>query len=176
MVRNLFFFLLAFSLFSCGVGKGYSPTPTVTVTESTDTPQKLSRKTLREKAKANAIIASALSFSGTPYKYGGITRRGMDCSGLVHIALKENSIAFPRVSYQMAKEGKKIPLRKVQKGDLLYFKTSKGRRRINHMGLVVAVRDKDIQFIHATTSRGVLVSSLRDSYWGRAFVKAMRIL
>lgn len=176
MARNLFFFLLAFGLFSCGTSKDYSPTPTVAVTEATDTSRKQSRKALRKRTKANAIITSALSFSGTPYRYGGSTRQGMDCSGLVHIALKENGIAFPRVSYQMAKEGKKVPLRKVRKGDLLYFKTSKGRRRVTHMGLVVAVRGKHIQFIHATSSRGVLVSSLQEGYWNRAFVKAMRIL
>ena len=178
MVQNIFFFLLGFGLLSCATGKGTpaSPTPTVAVAESADAPRKHSRKALRKKTKANAIIATALSFSGTPYKYGGSTHQGMDCSGLVHVALKENGIAFPRVSYQMAKEGKKIPLRKVQRGDLLYFKVSKGKRRINHMGLVVAVRSKDIQFIHATTSKGVLVSSLRERYWDRAFVKAMRIL
>ena len=76
----------------------------------------------------------------------------------------------------MAMEGQKIDVDDVQKGDLLYFKTSKSGKRINHVGLVVEVDGDDIRFIHATTSRGVLVSSLREGYWNSAFVKAMRIL
>ena len=100
----------------------------------------------------------------------------MDCSGLVYVALLEHGIPFPRTSYQMAQEGQKIDLREVEKGDLLYFKTSKTGKRINHVGLVVEVEGDDIRFIHATTSRGVLVSSIREGYWNHAFVKAMRIL
>ena len=83
---------------------------------------------------------------------------------------------FPRTSYQMALEGQKIGVGNVEKGDLLFFKTSKTGKRINHVGLVVDVDGRDIKFIHATTSRGVLVSSLREGYWNSAFVKAMRIL
>jgi cell wall-associated NlpC family hydrolase len=100
----------------------------------------------------------------------------MDCSGLVYVSLKENDIMFPRTSYQMALEGQKIGVGNVEKGDLLFFKTSKTGKRINHVGLVVDVDGRDIKFIHATTSRGVLVSSLREGYWNSAFVKAMRIL
>jgi len=83
---------------------------------------------------------------------------------------------FPRTSYQMAMEGQKVRVKEVQKGDLLYFQTSKSGKRINHVGLVVDVNGDDIKFIHATTSRGVLVSSLREGYWNSTFVKAMRIL
>ena len=100
----------------------------------------------------------------------------MDCSGLVYVSLKENDIVFPRVSYQMAEEGKRIKVADVQKGDLLFFKTSKGGKRINHVGLVVDVQGDDIKFIHSTTSRGVIVSSLREGFWNYSFVKATRIL
>lgn len=180
MFRKTIILLLIFAITSCGTGKKrrtYSKTRTVTVEGSTeDTSPRKSRKEERINEKAEAIIATAMTYSGTRYKYGGTTNKGMDCSGLVFVSLKENDILFPRTSYQMALEGQKIDVQDVQKGDLLYFKTSKRGKRINHVGLVVEVDGDDIKFIHATTSRGVLVSSLREGYWKYAFVKAMRIL
>ncbi|WP_222981719.1 C40 family peptidase [Flagellimonas meishanensis] len=179
MLRKTLILLLIFSLASCGSKKRtYSKTRTVTVAGSTEdsTSTRESSKEERKNAKAEAIISTALQFSGTRYKYGGITESGMDCSGLVYVSLKENDIAFPRASYLMAQEGKPVRVAEVEKGDLLFFKTGKTGRRINHVGLVVDVDGKDIKFIHATTSRGVLVSSLREGYWNHAFVKAMRIL
>ncbi|WP_318310393.1 C40 family peptidase [Flagellimonas crocea] len=185
MLRKTIILLLLFAITACGPGKKrrtYSKTRTVTVEGSTtDTsPEKESKKESkkegRKNAKANEIISTALAYSGTRYKYGGTTKKGMDCSGLVYVSLKENDILFPRTSYQMAMEGQKIRVNQVEKGDLLFFQTSKTRRRINHVGLVVEVDGDDIKFIHATTSRGVLVSSLREGYWNSAFVKAMRIL
>ncbi|GAB4508580.1 MAG: C40 family peptidase [Allomuricauda sp.] len=181
MLRKTIILLLFFALMACGPGKKrrtYSKTRTVTVEGSTrDTsPERTRKKEGRKNAKAEAIISTAMSYSGTRYKYGGTTKRGMDCSGLVYVSLKENDIMFPRTSYQMALEGQKIGVGNVEKGDLLFFKTSKTGKRINHVGLVVDVDGRDIKFIHATTSRGVLVSSLREGYWNSAFVKAMRIL
>ncbi|MEC7264035.1 MAG: C40 family peptidase [Bacteroidota bacterium] len=180
MFRKTIILLLFFAIIACGPGKKkrtYSKTRTVTVEGSTeDTLPRKSKKEERINEKADAIISTAMSYSGTRYKYGGTTNKGMDCSGLVYVSLKENDIMFPRSSYQMAMEGQKIEVEEVQKGDLLYFQTSKSGKRINHVGLVVEVDGDDIKFIHATTSRGVLVSSLREGYWKYAFVKAMRIL
>lgn len=181
MLRKTIFLLFLFALIGCGPGKRkrtYSKTRTVTVEGSIKetSPEEKPEKEERENAKAEAIISTAMEFSGTRYKYGGTTKKGMDCSGLVYVSLKENEILFPRTSYQMALEGEKIRVEDVEKGDLLFFKTSKTGKRINHVGLVVDVDGDDIKFIHATTSRGVLVSSLREGYWNYAFVKAMRIL
>ncbi len=182
MLRKTIILLLIFTLASCGSSKRkrtYSKTKTVTVPGApkvVESLEKKSKKEIKKNAKADAIVSTAMQFSGTRYKYGGTTEKGMDCSGLVYISLKENDIQFPRTSYQMALEGEKIRVPQIQKGDLLFFKTSKRGKRINHVGLVVAVEENDVQFIHATTSRGVLVSSLREGYWNYAFVKAMRIL
>jgi len=126
--------------------------------------------------KSEDIIDTALSYSGVRYKYGGTTRKGIDCSGLLYISFMEHDIYLPRVSFYMANEGKRIDLNEVTKGDLLFFSTSKRRKRINHVGLVVAIEGGEIKFIHATTSRGVIVSSLQEGYWNYAFVKATRIL
>ncbi|TRZ43245.1 NlpC/P60 family protein [Robertkochia solimangrovi] len=125
---------------------------------------------------ADKIVRTALGFSGTRYRYGGTTKKGMDCSGLVYVSFGDNEISMERSSSQMATQGDEIPLRKVKKGDLLFFTTGNNKRRINHVGLVVSVDGDDIQFIHSTTSRGVLVSSLSEGYWNYAFNQARRIL
>lgn len=127
-------------------------------------------------SKADAIINTALTFSGVRYKYGGTTRKGMDCSGLLYVAFSEHDIALPRTSSSMAERGKRIRVNDVAKGDLLFFKTTRGSKRINHVGMVVKVEQDEVKFIHASTSRGVTISSLREGFWNHAFVKATRIL
>ncbi|MBC6998960.1 C40 family peptidase [Cytophaga sp. FL35] len=129
-----------------------------------------------ERTKADDIIKSALEYSGVRYKFGGTTKKGMDCSGLLYVAFGENDVDLPRTSYHMAEEGKNIKIKDVEKGDLLFFRTSRRAKRINHVGMVVAVEDNEIKFVHASTSRGVIVSSLREGYWNSAFVKATRVL
>ena len=126
--------------------------------------------------KADEIINTALSFSGTRYKFGGTTKKGMDCSGLLYISFGEHDVQLPRTSIHMAEEGHRVTVKNVEKGDLLFFKTSRGSKRINHVGMVVGTDNNEITFIHASTSRGVTVSSLRDGFWNQAFVKATRIL
>ncbi|WP_420320444.1 C40 family peptidase [Flagellimonas sp.] len=181
MLKKTLCFLALLMLVGCGSKKRtYSKSKPLVVSVEGSTeeivPPTKTRKQEKKDTRANAIITTALTFSGTRYKYGGTTKKGMDCSGLVFVSLKENDISFPRTSYQMAEQGKRIKLNEVQKGDLLYFKTSTRGKRINHVGLVVDVKGTDIKFIHSTTSRGVIVSSLREGYWNHAFVRAMRIL
>nr|WP_299048168.1 C40 family peptidase [uncultured Polaribacter sp.] len=127
-------------------------------------------------SKVDKIVANAMQYRGVGYKFGGTTKRGMDCSGIVYVAYGSQNVLLPRISRDMAKRGKKVSLNKVKKGDLLFFKTNKGRRSINHVGLVVSHQKGVIRFIHSTTSRGVIVSPLLEKYWKNSFVKATRIL
>ncbi|MGB5315745.1 MAG: C40 family peptidase [Robiginitalea sp.] len=127
-----------------------------------------------EETPADAVVETALTFTGVRYKYGGTTRKGMDCSGLLYTSFLENDIPLPRTSEMLSEEWKKIQVNKVQKGDLLFFKTRRGKAKINHVGLVVDVQKEEVKFIHSTTSRGVIVSSLQEGYWNHAFVKATR--
>lgn len=126
--------------------------------------------------KTERIVAQAQAFSGTKYKFGGTTAKGMDCSGLVYVAFQKENIVLPRVSREMAKKGKPVSKNSAQAGDLVFFKTNKNSRQINHVGLVTAVKSGQIYFIHATTSRGVLTSSLNENYWKRAFVEVRRVI
>lgn len=182
-MRTSCYILFLFLLVGCGASKkktSQSQERKITVEASNaDTPP--IKKSKKEKLgpaelKADHIIGTALSFSGVRYKFGGTTKKGMDCSGLLYVAFSEHKVQLPRISYQMAEEGRPVRVKNLVKGDLLFFKTSKGRKKINHVGMVVAVRGEDVKFIHSTTSRGVIVSSLREGYWNYAFVKATRVL
>jgi len=126
--------------------------------------------------KANEIIGTALKYTGVKYKYGGTTKRGMDCSGLLYVSFSSHDVEIPRVSHMIADQAETIDVQTVTRGDLLFFKTTRRGKRINHVGLVVAINGDDIRFIHSTSSRGVIVSSLKEGYWNSAFVKAARIL
>ncbi|WP_339841340.1 C40 family peptidase [uncultured Maribacter sp.] len=188
-MRILPYFLIVCFLASCGTSKKTSSsdkerkisvaaannarTGTVVVTKTPSEPRVTTNYNV---TKADEIINTALSFSGVRYKFGGTTTRGMDCSGLLYISFGEHDVQLPRTSFHMAEEGHRVTVKNVEKGDLLFFKTSRGSKRINHVGMVVGTENDEITFIHASTSRGVTVSSLRDGFWNQAFVKATRIL
>lgn len=125
---------------------------------------------------AVAVIENAQDYEGVRYKFGGTTRKGMDCSGLIYVSFKKENILLPRISRDMAKKGHSVRLSNVKEGDLLFFKTSKSKSTINHVGLVTESKNGSIEFIHATTSKGVITSSLKENYWNSAFVEARRIL
>ncbi len=183
-MRKIFIAFFFFLITACGVVKKkttYSKTRKITVEGSKEVTVD-NKEVLKENgvgtftSKADEIINTALTYSGVRYKYGGTTKNGMDCSGLVYVAFGENNVPLPRISYEMAETGEHIKIKDVTKGDLLFFKTSKRGKKINHVGVVVAVEDDEIKFIHASTSRGVIVSSLREGFWNYAFVKATRVL
>lgn len=125
---------------------------------------------------ATNIVNIAKEYNGVRYKYGGTTQRGMDCSGLICTAFKSENIQLPRTSLAMSKEGRPIPLNDIQKGDLLFFQTNKNKKVVNHVGLVVESLPGRIDFIHSTSSKGVIISNLNESYWNLAFYEARRVL
>ena len=126
--------------------------------------------------KAYKVVRTAKKFEGTRYKYGGTDKRGMDCSGLIYVSFLEEGLSLPRTSRAMSLEGERLYLKDVNIGDLLFFETNKNRKVINHVGLVVDVDEDGIYFIHSSTSRGVIISSLSESYWYNNFVMARRVI
>ena len=127
-------------------------------------------------SQANRIIDYAFAFDGVRYKRGGTTMEGMDCSGLVVTAFDSENISLPRVSRDIALTGNSIDLNHVTKGDLLFFATRKNSRTISHVGIVTTARDGFVEFIHASTSNGVIVSNMAEKYWYFAFIQARRVL
>lgn len=124
---------------------------------------------------AEKIIADATCKIGSPYRFGGTTNAGYDCSGLVFTSFKKYDLSLPRTSKEMAKEGKIINKSNAQKGDLIFFKTG-GSSQINHVGLIVDVNRDDIKFVHSSTKKGVIISSITEDYYQKSFVQINRIL
>lgn len=117
-------------------------------------------------------ILQASKFYGSDYKWGGISRGGMDCSGFVYTAFRLNGIYLKRDSYMQAEDGQAVPIDKLEAGDLVFFK-SKRAHRINHVGIYIG----NGNFIHSSRGRsGVAVSSLSEGYFRNNFVCARRVL
>ncbi|MDB0602486.1 C40 family peptidase [Tenacibaculum maritimum] len=130
----------------------------------------------KEASIADKIVWTAVSYKGVPYKYAGSNRKGMDCSGLIYTSFKSRNIDLPRTSRQMYEKGYLVRLKEVKRGDLLFFKTTNKRGKVNHVGLVTSIKNSEIRFIHSTSSKGVIVSSLKESYWKKAFIKAKKVI
>ena len=127
-------------------------------------------------AKAASILSDAEKYLGAPYRAGGMTYSGFDCSGFVNTVFAENDIKLTRRSADQAKEGVGINIENVKHGDLLFFATA-GGKRVSHVGIVHTItNDGEIKFIHASTSKGVIISSLEEAYWDKAFLFARRVL
>lgn len=123
--------------------------------------------------KTSLVLKEAKSYLGTPYKYAGIDRDGIDCSGLIYITHKKIGIDLPRSSGEQSNFGIFIDINDVTPGDLLFFNTSGSG--ISHSGMVEEIKNNEIFFIHASTSKGVIISSLEETYWKSRYVSARRI-
>jgi cell wall-associated NlpC family hydrolase len=134
-----------------------------------------------KKESANQIIDKIISTAteniGVRYKTAGTTKSGYDCSGLVYSCFGLHDVKLPRSSYEQSKIGIELGqnLKNAKKGDLIFFKTNR-RSQINHVGIVTEVHDGEVQFIHACTSKGVIISSLKQTYYQNTFVQINRIL
>lgn len=108
---------------------------------------------------------------GTPYRYGGMGRGGVDCSGFVYLTFRDRfDLQLPRTTVAQTDIGTRISKDELLPGDLVFFKTGSGEN-----GLHVGIYDTDDQFIHASTSQGVIRSSLNNVYWKKVFWQARRI-
>jgi len=163
------------------VKKATEVSQTVTTTTTTVS-EKTAKEIEEEKAlafmyssKANYLIAKASENLGTPYRSGGITSAGFDCSGLMFTTFKNIDMILPRSSYEMANYGKKIDKSIAQKGDLIFFATF-GRGRVSHVGMITEILDDEIKFIHSSTQAGVIISSTKEDYYAKSFVQINRVL
>ena len=118
---------------------------------------------------ASVVVRTARHEIGTPYRYGGSTPRGFDCSGLVHYAYQRAGIKVPRTTRGLLRRAHRVALSKLRPGDVLFFRVDPPK--ISHVGIYIGHG----RFVHAPSS-GKLVSyaSLNDDYWSRHVVSAGR--
>ena len=113
-----------------------------------------------QRAKVAAVIATAKKYIGTPYKFGGTTPKGFDCSGFVQFVFRRHGIAIPRAADEQYRLGVRVKKRQeLEPGDLVFFSTYE--KGASHCGIYLG----DDQFIHVSSRRGVRVDSLDDEYW-----------
>jgi len=168
IMKLLFAALLVFitvSLFTAPLEGGYAMAPRTTAGQE-------------EKAQAyldarNKVITAAKRYLNSPYRYGGMTASGMDCSGFICLSFKDAiGVTLPRSASGLYSWVEKIPLERAQPGDLLFFKTD-NTGSITHVALYLG----DRRFIHSTSAgpnTGVIYSTFDESYWTRTFVGAGR--
>lgn len=119
----------------------------------------------------NNLAAIELSFQryqGSPYRFGGTTKAGFDCSGFIGVVFSEAlNIELPRTTEQIAAGGKAVRRDQLQPGDIVIFKTSVKQL---HAGIYT----EGGKFVHASTSKGVVESNLTNAYWQQRYIKAKR--
>ena len=107
-------------------------------------------------------------WAGTPYRFGGESRNGIDCSALTQRIFKEQfNYALPRTAGEQMKQGRRVSRAALKPGDLVFFKPT---RRFNHVGVYLG----NGLFMHASSSQGVMISQLDNHYWARRYIQARR--
>lgn len=130
---------------------------------------------IRERA---ALVRYAEKQMGTPYRYGGITSKGFDCSGFVSYVYSKFGYKLARSSSAMMKTGKRVSEKEALPGDLIFFKgRDPNSKTAGHVGIVTEVRPSgEVLFIHAATSHGVRVDSHRQQYYRSRFLQIKRMI
>lgn len=109
-------------------------------------------------------------WKGTPYRIGGMTQSGVDCSAFVLIVMRDQfGVRLPRTTEEQLRFGQRVRMNRMRVGDLVFFRTS---GKTLHVGIMV----DNVQFMHASTSQGVMVSSLNEVYWRRRYIRSNRVI
>jgi len=123
---------------------------------------------------ANDSVRSSLyhqygEWKGTKYRIGGMSKQGVDCSGFVYLTYRSKfGITLPRTTRHQSTQGVAVSRQALRPGDLIFFKTGWNKR---HVGIYV----EDRKFLHASSSKGVILSSLDNQYWTNTYWTARRI-
>jgi cell wall-associated NlpC family hydrolase len=137
---------------------------------STSTPSGPSAAVKAPEGKASRAAEVALSMVGKPYRYGGSTPKGFDCSGLVNYSFAAAGVRVSRETRTLREEAMLVRTSALRRGDLVFF--DQEGKKYSHVGIYLG----EGRFVHAPSSGGkVRVDSLESEYWRRHFVEARRI-
>ncbi|MEQ6167206.1 C40 family peptidase [Ekhidna sp. MALMAid0563] len=130
----------------------------------------------KKRRKIESVIKTGRSYVGTPYKWGGLSRSGIDCSGLIYQSYKTIGVSLPRTAKAQSKTGNKRGWNGIREGDLVYFKFKKKGSKWYHSGMITYVGKDKILFVHASSSRGVIESNLLSDYYKKNVKNFRRVI
>ena len=168
--------ILALWLHSCGTGRnavsrGKAEKQTVQTHQSTNRQPAGNTVPSPVPTKAKAVVDEGYSWLGTKYKYGGSTKAGTDCSGMiVEIFLKTLNVKLPRTSWEQQAYCIPVNIELLQPGDLIFFAPN-NRNQVSHVGLYIG----NDNMIHASPTQGVTITNIFDNYFRRHFHSAGRV-
>lgn len=121
----------------------------------------------------HALYIEAARWMGVPYRYGGKTMRGVDCSGLTTQIYKKvyRKKLKNNADDQRTQDCRKVTKGKLEEGDLVFFHNGRSKRRATHVGIYL----KDGKFIHASSSQGVIISWVNDTYYRKCWMQGGRV-
>ena len=127
-----------------------------------------SRPPAEQRLVRDALYQQYGAWRGVPYRLGGLSTQGVDCSGFVHLTYRDRfAVDLPRTTKELAKVGKPVKPKERRSGDLVFFKIGLWQ---DHVGIYL----EDGRFMHASSSKGVMISSLHDGYWHKRYWKTLR--
>ncbi|MGL4859042.1 MAG: bifunctional murein DD-endopeptidase/murein LD-carboxypeptidase [Enterobacteriaceae bacterium] len=173
-IRGAIIIATAFTLSACGTTQSTAKTDIRAAQGKSGFLLQASQNEFEELVK-NADVKSKLlnqyaSWKGVRYRLGGSSKKGIDCSAFVQVTFREQfGMDLPRSTSGQTTEGKQISRSKLRPGDLVMFRAGSTGK---HVGIYLG-NDK---FVHASTQKGVMISSLNENYWNNRFKQARRVL
>lgn len=128
-------------------------------------------------ALQNAVIDYGMKFLKTPYRYGGTTARGFDCSGFTSYVYKNFGYLLERSSRNQAEQFPFVAKKDLTRGDLVFFEGRSRNGRVGHVGIVTENKGNgEFEFIHSSVNKGVIISSSTEPYYANRYLKAGRVI
>ncbi|KAA9345681.1 C40 family peptidase [Adhaeribacter soli] len=148
-----------------------------TVSTVAESQEKLAEAKPKKHHLVEDLIAFGMKKIGTPYRFGGSSEKGFDCSGFVNYAFSKVGINVPRSSELLSKAGKPVLRTQVRRGDILIFTGTNSKKRTpGHVGIVISKNEGTISFVHASSNGGVKISEVEGTNYERRFLEVRRVL
>ena len=163
MVQRIFLPLLLVAMLLTVGGCGKPPVPS-------SGPAMAPAASGRGDSRLQKLEVQSRQWRGVPHRDGGLSKKGIDCSGLVFVTFRDLfGTKVPRSTKTLASAGRQVKRSQLQPADLVFFKTGWGKR---HVGLYLSKG----RFLHASKSKGVMVSTLNNPYWQKSYWQSRRLL